>query len=71
MPINIKYKDVLEYYNCFNVYRKNDDKDYSEMLKLVARYELAELDKYLSIVREKERLSKVFVPQKKQKEFER
>ena len=59
LPINIKYKDVLEYYNCFNAYRKNDDKDYSEMLKLVARYELAELDKYLSIVQEKERLHRI------------
>lgn len=57
LPINIKYKDVEEYYNCFNAYRENDKKDYSEMLKLVVRYELEELDRYLDIVREKESLS--------------
>ena len=50
LPINIKYKDVENYFNCFNYYRKNGAKDYSHMLKLVANYQLEELNKYISIL---------------------
>ena len=50
LPINIKYKDIEKYFNCFNEYRKNENKDISQMVKLVANYQLEELNKYISIL---------------------
>ena len=56
LPINIKYKDIQQYYDCFNAYRKNNSKDYSKMLELVARYELEELNRYIDIIKTKEEM---------------
>ena len=56
LPINIKYKDIETYFNCFNHYRKYDSKNCSKMIELVANYELEELDRYISIIKEKEKL---------------
>ena len=50
LPINIKYNDIEKYFNCFNEYRKNGNKDISEMVKLIANYQLEELNKYISIL---------------------
>lgn len=50
LPINIKYNDIEKYFNCFNEYRKNDNKDISKMVRLVANYQLEELSQYISIL---------------------
>lgn len=50
LPINIKYNDIEKYFNCFNEYRKDDSKDISQMVRLVANYQLEELDKHISIL---------------------
>jgi len=50
LPINIKYNDIEKYFSCFNEYRKNDSKDISQMVELVANYQIEELDRYISIL---------------------
>ena len=50
LPINIKYNDIEKYFSCFNEYRKDNKKDISYMVKLVANYQLEELNKHISIL---------------------
>lgn len=50
LPINIKYNDIQKYFSCFGEYRKNGKKDISQMVKLVANYQIEELTKYISIM---------------------
>lgn len=55
LPINIKYNDMEKYFKSFNHYRKDESKDFSKMVELVANYQLEELDKYISIIKDKEK----------------
>ena len=48
LPIDIKFSDRRSYYDCFSVYHKCND--ILPMVKLIANYELLELNKLLSIL---------------------
>lgn len=50
LPINIKHNDIEKYFKSFNDCRKDDSKDYSQMVRLVANYQLEELNRYISIL---------------------
>ncbi|MEG1152815.1 MAG: Fic family protein, partial [Oscillospiraceae bacterium] len=50
LPVNIKFSDRKNYYNCFDFYYENN-KDVSMFSNLVADYEIAELTKYIKIIK--------------------
>lgn len=50
LPVNIKFTDRRNYYTCFDFYYENQ-KDVSMLANLVADYEIAELSKYISIIK--------------------
>lgn len=50
LPVNIKFTDRRNYYTCFDFYYENQ-KDVSMLANLVADYEIAELSKYIVIIK--------------------
>jgi len=54
-PINIKFSDRLSYYECFNDYRENGE-DPTKMIELVAKYAKQELERYITMIEESERI---------------
>lgn len=48
LPIDIKFSDRRSYYDCFTAYYNYND--ILPMIKLIANYELLEIDKLLSIL---------------------
>lgn len=55
-PINIKYGDRKQYYDCFTSYHANGE-DASEMVSLVGEYLEEELVRYVEIVRNANEIS--------------
>ncbi len=52
LPINIKFTNKEEYYNAFKGYQEvEDNKNPNDMIELIARYELEELEKRLEVLR--------------------
>lgn len=49
LPVNIKYADQRNYYGCFDDYY-GEKQTYNTMAKLIANYEIAELERYIPIV---------------------
>ena len=54
-PINIKFSDVSKYYDCFNHYRTNDG-DASKMTDLVGGYAIYELNRYIEIAEQSDKI---------------
>jgi hypothetical protein len=54
-PINVKFTDRTEYYECFNHYRENDN-DASQMIRLVEGYVMYELKRYIEIAEQSDTL---------------
>ena len=54
-PVNIKFADRAQYYDCFNFYRENDN-NASRMTGLVERYAKDELKRYIDIAEQSDRL---------------
>lgn len=50
LPINIKFADKLKYYNSFDKYYENN-KDISVLADLIADYEIAELKRYIDMIK--------------------
>lgn len=50
LPVNIKFTDRRNYYTCFDFYYENH-KDISMFAALVVDYEIAELSKYIVIIK--------------------
>ena len=48
LPVNIKFKDKLKYYNCFDAYHK--DRNFESMINLVCGYEEMELEKMIAML---------------------
>jgi Fic family protein len=48
LPISVKFTDRKRYYGCFESYYKDNSHD--EMIKLIAEYEEAELDRYIDML---------------------
>ena len=57
-PINIKFSDRAKYYECFKHYQKHGG-DTSEMVGLVAAYAKQELERYISITEESQRIETI------------
>lgn len=57
LPINIKFKDKEEYYNCFDEYNKNQS--INDLVNLIVSYEKDELEKYIEIIKQKEIVEKI------------
>ncbi|MCL2204194.1 MAG: Fic family protein [Defluviitaleaceae bacterium] len=55
-PINIMFADRQKYYECFNHYRENND-DPTKMIELMAGYVTYELNRYIGMIEEAERLA--------------
>lgn len=51
LPINIKFTDRKNYYDCFDHYYENNH-DVSMLTNLIADYEIIELTKYIKIVKQ-------------------
>ncbi|MCL2370259.1 MAG: Fic family protein [Firmicutes bacterium] len=56
LPINIKYSDQRKYYDCFDDYYGNKQTT-DTLTKLILDYEIEELERYISIIEEKEKLN--------------
>ena len=54
-PVNIKFTDRIQYYDCFNHYRENDN-DASRMTRLVEGYVIDELKRYILIAEQSDAL---------------
>jgi len=54
-PVNIKFTDRDLYYDCFDHYRNNNN-DPSKMIKLVSEYALYELNRYIEIAEQADKL---------------
>lgn len=50
LPINIKFTDRRKYYDCFDEYHRIGNAE--SMIKLIADYEAAELEKRIAILTE-------------------
>lgn len=50
LPINIKFADKKNYYDCFDSYYENNN-DISMLANLVSDYEISELTKYIKIIK--------------------
>ena len=55
-PINIKHTDKHRYFEAFNHYRENNYTP-AKMTELVSEYALSELDRYIEIIKNAEKLS--------------
>lgn len=51
LPINIKFADKSSYYNAFQAYHEKEPEDPQEMIKLIAEYELRELEERINILK--------------------
>ena len=54
-PVNVKFTDRMQYYDCFNHYRENDN-NASQMTALVEGYAIEELKRYIEIAEQSENL---------------
>ena len=54
-PVNVKFTDRTQYYDCFNHYRENDN-DASKMIGLVEGYAIGELKRYIEIAEQSDAL---------------
>ena len=54
-PINVKFTERDKYYNCFNHYRENNN-DASKMIELVEDYAIDELERYIRISEQSDKL---------------
>ncbi|MEG0898770.1 MAG: Fic family protein [Oscillospiraceae bacterium] len=50
LPVNVKFADRRNYYNCFDSYYENN-KDVSMLMNLIADYEIEELTKHIKIIK--------------------
>lgn len=50
LPVNIKYSDRRKYYDCFDKYY-GDNHTAADMIELIAKYEEAELEKRIAILK--------------------
>ena len=48
LPVNIKFKDKIKYYNCFDAYHKGGN--FESMINLVCGYEEMELEKMIAML---------------------
>ncbi|HDL5464269.1 TPA: Fic family protein [Mannheimia haemolytica] len=52
LPIDIKFTNRAQYYQCFDDFHKNQQ-DISSLVELISQYELAELERYLAILKQR------------------
>jgi Fic family protein len=54
-PVNVKFSDRDKYYDCFNHYRENEN-DPTKMTELIGGYAIYELNRYIEIAEQSDKL---------------